>query len=79
MQEKSLQELFAVLKNNIEKVIVGKDEVIEKVLISCFCSGHILLEDIPGTGKQRLQRRWQNQSTANLKECSLRRTCFLPM
>jgi len=39
-----------------EKVIVGKTEVIEKVLICFLCSGHILLEDIPGTGKTMLLR-----------------------
>ncbi len=39
-----------------EKIIVGKREVIEKVLISFLCSGHILLEDVPGTGKTMLLR-----------------------
>lgn len=39
-----------------EKVIVGKREAIEKVLICFLCSGHILLEDVPGTGKTMLLR-----------------------
>jgi len=39
-----------------EKVIVGKSEIIEKVLICFLCSGHILLEDVPGTGKTMLLR-----------------------
>lgn len=39
-----------------EKVIVGKREVIEKVLICFLCSGHILLQDVPGTGKTMLLR-----------------------
>ncbi|MBO4289678.1 MAG: AAA family ATPase [Lachnospiraceae bacterium] len=39
-----------------EKVIVGKRDVIEKVLICYLCSGHILLEDVPGTGKTMLLR-----------------------
>ena len=38
------------------KVIVGKDEIIEKVLICFVCSGHVLLEDLPGTGKTMLLR-----------------------
>ena len=42
--------------DNCGKVIKGKNEVIEKVLISFLCSGHILLEDVPGTGKTRLLR-----------------------
>ena len=41
---------------NCGKVIKGKDAVIEKVLISFLCSGHILLEDVPGTGKTMLLR-----------------------
>ena len=41
---------------NCRKVIRGKDDVIEKVLIGFLCSGHILLEDVPGTGKTMLLR-----------------------
>jgi len=42
--------------NQCEKVIIGKTAVIEKVLICFLCSGHILLEDVPGTGKTMLLR-----------------------
>ena len=38
------------------RVIVGKRDVIEKVLICFLCSGHILLQDVPGTGKTMLLR-----------------------
>ena len=38
------------------KVIVGKDEAIENVLICFVCGGHVLLEDVPGTGKTMLLR-----------------------
>ena len=38
------------------KVIVGKEDVIRKVLISYLCGGHVLLEDLPGTGKTMLLR-----------------------
>ena len=41
---------------NCSKVIVGKDDVISLVLTSFVCSGHVLLEDIPGTGKTMLLR-----------------------
>ena len=40
----------------VRKAIVGKDDVIEKVLICFLCSGHVLLEDVPGTGKTMLLR-----------------------
>ncbi len=39
-----------------EKIIIGKRDVIEKVLIAFLCSGHVLLEDVPGTGKTMLLR-----------------------
>jgi MoxR-like ATPase len=39
---------------NIEKVIVGKRESIELVVISLACNGHVLIEDIPGVGKTSL-------------------------
>ena len=42
--------------SNCGKVILGKDEAIEKVLVCFLCSGHILLEDLPGTGKTMLLR-----------------------
>lgn len=42
--------------SNCAKVIVGKEDVIEKVLVCFLCSGHVLLEDKPGTGKTMLLR-----------------------
>ena len=42
--------------DNCRKVILGKDDVIEKVLVCFLCGGHILLEDVPGTGKTMLLR-----------------------
>ncbi len=40
----------------VRKAIVGKDDIIEMVLTCFLCSGHVLLEDIPGTGKTMLLR-----------------------
>jgi MoxR-like ATPase len=48
--KKSLDNLHA----NIAKVIKGKDEVIEQVLICLIASGHLLIEDLPGVGKTTL-------------------------
>ncbi|MDD6572478.1 MAG: MoxR family ATPase [Thermoflexaceae bacterium] len=39
------------IKENIEKVLVGKSEVIDLVLTAMVAGGHVLLEDVPGTGK----------------------------
>lgn len=44
------------IKENMEKVIVGKSEVIELVLTSLLAGGHVLLEDVPGTGKTMLAK-----------------------
>ena len=38
------------------RVIVGKDEVIRQVVVTFLCGGHVLLEDVPGTGKTMLLR-----------------------
>lgn len=50
----NLQEAVSISKRiraNISQVIVGKEEVIELLLASLFGNGHVLLEDVPGTGK----------------------------
>lgn len=41
---------------NVEKVIVGKKSVIERLIIALLCDGHVLIEDVPGTGKTMLAR-----------------------
>ena len=43
-----------LLSENIQKVIVGKEEVINLLLVAVLCEGHVLLEDVPGTGKTTL-------------------------
>ena len=42
--------------DNCSKVIVGKEDIISLVLTCFVCSGHVLLEDLPGTGKTMLLR-----------------------
>lgn len=42
--------------DNIEQVIIGKRDVLELVLAAILCEGHVLLEDVPGTGKTMLAR-----------------------
>lgn len=44
------------LKENINKVIIGKDTVLDLVLTSVIAGGHVLLEDVPGTGKTVLAK-----------------------
>ncbi len=56
MDVKQVQTLAQAVKNNIQKVIVGKDEQIELLLCALLSGGHALLEDVPGTGKTMLAR-----------------------
>lgn len=48
------------LMTEIVKVVKGKEEVIEKVMMAIFASGHILLEDVPGLGKTTLAMAFSN-------------------
>lgn len=50
----SVQPKALMVINEINKIIIGKDEVIEKVLMAILAKGHILLEDTPGVGKTTL-------------------------
>lgn len=46
----------AAIKANIEQVIVGKSEVIDLILTALIAGGHVLLEDVPGTGKTMMAK-----------------------
>jgi len=50
------QQSFESVINNVERVILGKKDVIFKVLLVMAAKGHILLKDVPGTGKTMLAR-----------------------
>ncbi len=50
------QDLFAKLRAEVARVIVGLDEVVEQTLIALVAGGHVLLEGAPGVGKTRLCR-----------------------
>jgi len=52
----SIQEFVKKISDNVAKVIVGKQDVIETLIIALLCEGHVLLEDVPGVGKTMLAR-----------------------
>ncbi len=58
---------------NVEHVIVGKHEVVRLALVALVCQGHILIEDVPGTGKTVLAK-----AIARSLGCSFRRIQFTP-
>jgi MoxR-like ATPase len=61
------------IRENIERIIVGKGPVIELVLVAILCEGHILMEDVPGIGKTMLAR-----SVARSLKCQFRRIQCTP-
>ena len=65
--------VLAAIKANLKKVIVGRDETIELMLTALCCGGHVLLEDMPGTGKTVLCK-----SLAKSVEGEFRRVQFTP-
>lgn len=58
---------------NLEKVIVGKRQTVESVVVGLLCQGHVLIEDVPGVGKTMLAR-----SLAKSLGCSFNRLQFTP-
>jgi len=60
-------------RENIQQVIVGKDEQINLALVAVLCEGHILIEDVPGIGKTTLAK-----SIAASLGCTFRRIQFTP-
>ena len=61
------------IKENMEKVIIGKSQVIDLVLTAFVAGGHVLLEDVPGTGKTVLAK-----TLAKSMDCEFKRIQFTP-
>ena len=51
-----IQRFVTPMVENVEQVIVGKRSAIEFILVALLCEGHVLLEDVPGSGKTMLAR-----------------------
>ncbi len=65
--------LIKAIIDNIETMIVGKTDVIKHVLAAALANSHVLLEDVPGTGKTMLAR-----SIASSVDCTFKRVQFTP-
>lgn len=73
MKVESIMEFSDKIRENISKVIVGKGDVIDLVLVTLLCSGHVLLEDVPGLGKTVLAK-----TLSKSVNCDFRRIQFTP-
>ena len=69
----NIQSLGERLIENLEKVIVGKRDALELIVVGLLCEGHILIEDVPGVGKTMLAR-----SLARSLDCRFNRIQFTP-
>lgn len=68
-----VKELADQIRGQVSQVIIGKDFVIDEMLVSILCGGHILLEDVPGTGKTTLAK-----ALAKTIDCTCTRIQFTP-
>ena len=68
-----VEQYSKALLENISKVIVGKEEVVKLLITALLADGHVILEDVPGTGKTRLSK-----SLAASLEGEFRRIQFTP-
>jgi MoxR-like ATPase len=73
MQAKDVAQFAEKINRNIAKVIIGKQDVIQMLLAALIAKGHVLLEDVPGTGKTVLAR-----SLAKSVDCGFSRIQFTP-
>ncbi|MDO8506257.1 MAG: MoxR family ATPase [Candidatus Limnocylindria bacterium] len=73
MDKSALARRISDVVANVEKVIFGKHQEVELALVALVCRGHILVEDVPGTGKTVLAK-----AIARSLGCSFRRIQFTP-
>ena len=69
----TVSQLAARLRSETQKIIVGKDRQIDLILMAIFSGGHVLLNDLPGSGKTTLVR-----TMSRALGCDFRRLQFTP-
>lgn len=69
----AVQRLATEIRESVQRVIVGKSEAIDLAVVALLCRGHVLLEDVPGTGKTTLAK-----ALAASLDCQFGRIQFTP-
>lgn len=67
MSLQAVKQLADGIKRNVSEVIIGKEEVVELLFIGLLTSGHVLLEDVPGTGKTVLAKSFAKSLSLDFK------------
>ncbi|WP_078553659.1 AAA family ATPase [Bacillus alkalicellulosilyticus] len=73
MEMSHIKDVAEKVKQNIQRVMIGKEDTIDQILVALISSGHVLLEDVPGMGKTLLAK-----SMAKSLDCSFKRIQFTP-
>ena len=69
----TVRRVTGVVRQNIERVIAGKPDVVNAALVVLLAEGHLLIEDVPGVGKTQLSK-----ALARSIDCTVRRIQFTP-
>ncbi|MFA9379989.1 MAG: AAA family ATPase [Acetanaerobacterium sp.] len=73
MTARSAQQIIEMVRENIERILIGKRETVDLALMTLACGGHLLIEDAPGLGKTTLAT-----ALARSVDCSFSRIQFTP-
>ncbi|MGD3916111.1 AAA family ATPase, partial [Xanthomonas citri pv. citri] len=69
----TVRRVTGAVRQNIERVIAGKPDVVNAALVVLLAEGHLLIEDVPGVGKTQLSK-----ALARSIDCSVARIQFTP-
>ena len=70
---RQVQEATRAVRQNVSRVMIGKEEVIDLLMVAMLCEGHVLFEDVPGIGKTTLAK-----TLAKSLGCTFQRIQFTP-
>ncbi len=70
---RQVQEMARTVRQSVSQVIIGKEEVIDLLMVALLCEGHVLFEDVPGIGKTTMAK-----ALARSLGCSFQRVQFTP-